>query len=130
MYVCVCVCVCVFVYLVVHYYTRCGGAVVLVVEKRKTTYLVIGAMFTYAQAKKPCKAIKWRGDKTCDDENNHAGCDWDGNRTFAPLASANIFVLVYFTFQKTATLTSKNQHRRRLLRQGERLQALVNGVYV
>ena len=32
--------------------------------------------------KKNCKAIKWSGDKTCDDENNHTGCNWDGARTF------------------------------------------------
>ena len=22
--------------------------------------------------------LAWKGDKTCDDDNNNAGCDWDG----------------------------------------------------
>ena len=27
---------------------------------------------------KPCEDASWKGDKTCDDENNHCGCGWDG----------------------------------------------------
>ena len=27
---------------------------------------------------KPCYENRWKGDKTCDDENNHCGCGWDG----------------------------------------------------
>lgn len=27
---------------------------------------------------KECHESDWKGDKTCDDENNHCGCDWDG----------------------------------------------------
>ena len=26
----------------------------------------------------PCHESTWKGDKTCDDENNHCGCGWDG----------------------------------------------------
>merc|ERR1712176_1343354 len=28
--------------------------------------------------KKTCGAKNWKGDKNCDDNNNNAGCDWDG----------------------------------------------------
>ena len=27
---------------------------------------------------KECADASWKGDKTCDDENNHCGCGWDG----------------------------------------------------
>ena len=30
------------------------------------------------QIKGKCGNIKWKGDKNCDDENNNAGCNWDG----------------------------------------------------
>jgi len=30
------------------------------------------------EKKKKCGNLKWKGDKNCDDENNNAGCDWDG----------------------------------------------------
>ena len=30
------------------------------------------------QIKGKCGQKKWKGDKNCDDENNNAGCDWDG----------------------------------------------------
>ena len=26
----------------------------------------------------PCHEFNWKGDKTCDDKNNHCGCGWDG----------------------------------------------------
>merc|ERR1712032_1776728 len=31
-----------------------------------------------AKCSKPCKVISWVGNKICDDENNHCGCNWDG----------------------------------------------------
>ena len=31
-----------------------------------------------------CGQLKWKGDKNCDDENNNAGCDWDGGDCCGP----------------------------------------------
>ena len=37
-----------------------------------------GYVMTEQACSKPCYGPEWKGDKTCDDENNHCGCDWDG----------------------------------------------------
>lgn len=31
-----------------------------------------------------CGSPKWKGDKTCDDNNNNAGCNWDGGDCCGP----------------------------------------------
>ena len=31
-----------------------------------------------------CGQVKWKGDKNCDDENNNAGCNWDGGDCCGP----------------------------------------------
>ena len=73
MFVCAC--------LVVHCHSRCSGTFMFVVEKNSShakqdlqSMMQCPCMLRL----KSCKAIKWSGDKTCDDENNHAGCSWDG----------------------------------------------------
>jgi len=35
-------------------------------------------MGTQVSCNKRCKVRSWEGDGTCDDENNHCGCNWDG----------------------------------------------------
>merc|ERR1711939_878917 len=41
------------------------------------TYVVQGDECT-SNIKSGCKKSKWKGDGRCDDNNNNAGCDWDG----------------------------------------------------
>jgi len=36
------------------------------------------------QIKGKCGTAKWKGDKNCDDDNNNAGCDWDGGDCCGP----------------------------------------------
>ena len=49
---------------------------------RTRSMLIVNAILLFHSNKqgcsKPCKETAWKGDKTCDDDNNHCGCGWDG----------------------------------------------------
>ena len=41
-------------------------------------FILLPFRVPFKACKKPCHERRYKGDKTCDDGNNHCGCGWDG----------------------------------------------------